>query len=152
RRSSTLFESLSKGRTENQNMKRITITAVVATFALAGVLAYAQKHEPPDPAQMVQHRVDFLTQKLGLSAEQQQQATTIFTNAMTNQKSLHDQMKTAHENLQAATQKGDNAAIDQASNALGNLMAQAMAAHAKTDAAFLQTLNPDQQAKYNQMS
>jgi Spy/CpxP family protein refolding chaperone len=132
-------------------MKRTSTIAVIAMLTLTGMLAHAQKRQPPDPAQMVQHRVDFLTQKLGLSTAQQQQATTIFTNAATNMKSLHEQMRTAHENLQAATQKNDSAGIDQASNAIGNLMAQATAARAKTDAAFYQTLNPDQQAKYNEI-
>src|SRR5262249_35885553 len=98
-----------------------------------------------------QRRVDFLTQKLGLSAAQQQQATTIFTNASTNMESLHDQMRTAHQNLKAATEKNDSAGIEQAANTIGNLMPQTTAAHAKADAAFYQTLNPDQQAKYSEM-
>src|SRR5215470_13849626 len=106
-------------------MKRTSMITVITLLTLTGMLAYAQKRQPPDPAQMVQRRVDFLTQKLGLSAAQQQQATTIFTNAATNMKSLHDQMRSAHQNLQAATQKNDSAGIDQASNAIGNLMAQA---------------------------
>lgn len=132
-------------------MKKTSITAFVAILSLAVMFAYAQKPQPPDPAQMVQHRVDFLTQKLGLSSAQQQQATTIFTNASANRKSWHDQMRTAHQNLQAATQKNDSAGIEQASNAIGNLMAQETAAHAKTEAAFYQTLTPDQQTKYNAM-
>src|SRR5262245_16139430 len=125
-------------------MKRTSITAVIALLTLTGMLADAQAHERPSPAQMIQRRVDFLTQKLGLSAAQQQQATTIFTNASTNMESLHDQMRTAHQNLKAATEKNDSAGIEQAANTIGNLMAQTTAAHAKADAAFYQTLNPDQ--------
>jgi len=114
-------------------------------------LAYAQRHQPPDPAEMVQHRVNFLTEKLGLSPAQQQQATTIFTNAATNEKPTHDQMKAAHESLQSAVTKNDSAAIDQAANSIANLMAQSISAHAKAEAAFYQTLTPDQQAKYSQL-
>src|SRR5215831_9308657 len=131
-------------------MKRTSLIAVIA-LVVTGTLAYAQKRQPPDPAQMVQHRVDFLTQKLGLSSAQQQQATTIFTNASTNAKSMHEQMRAAFQNLQAATEKNDGNAIDQAANAIGNLMAQTTAARAKTEAAFYQTLSPDQQAKYKEM-
>jgi Spy/CpxP family protein refolding chaperone len=132
-------------------MKRTSIAAVAAVFALTGMFAYAQRHQPPDPARMVQHHVEFLTDKLGLSSAQQQQATTIFTNASTNAKSLHDQMRSAHQNLEAAVQKNDSAGIEQAAGAIGNLMAQSMAAHAKAEAAFYQTLNPDQQSKYTQL-
>ncbi len=132
-------------------MKSKSCKALIALFAVAGFSAYAQQQQFPDPAQMVQHRVDFLTQKLGLSTEQQQQATTIFTNAATNAQSSHDQMKAARESLQAAVTKNDGAAIDQAANSMANLMAQLISTHAKAEAAFYQTLTPDQQAKYAQI-
>jgi Spy/CpxP family protein refolding chaperone len=132
-------------------MKRIAITSLVAFLVLAGLAAQAQKPLPPDPSQMIQHRVNFLTEKLGLSQSQQEQATTIFTNAWTAQKSLHSQMKTAHESLQAAVSKNDAAGIDQAANNIGNLTAQSISAHSKAEAAFLQTLNGQQQSTYNQM-
>jgi hypothetical protein len=131
-------------------MKTNSIKLLVAFLALAGV-AQAQRRQPPDPAQMVQHRVGFLTNKLGLSSSQQEQATTIFTNEMSAGNSLRGQMKTAHQNLSAAVQKGDNAGIDQASNTIGNLTSQMIAAHSKAEAAFVQTLNPDQQKTYSEM-
>jgi Spy/CpxP family protein refolding chaperone len=130
-----------------QNLLRTSITLLT----LAGALAYAQRHQPPDPAEMVQHRVNFLTEKLNLSSAQQQQATTIFTNAATNEKPSHDQMKAAHESLHSAITKNDSAGIDQAANSIANLMAQSISAHAKAEAAFYQTLTPDQQAKYSQL-
>jgi len=132
-------------------MKQNMFTTSITLLALAGTLGYAQRHQPPDPAQMVQHRVNFLAEKLGLSPAQQQQATTIFTNAATNEKPSHDQMKAAHESLQSAVTKNDSAAIDQAANSIANLMAQSISAHAKAEAAFYQTLTPDQQAKYSQL-
>jgi Spy/CpxP family protein refolding chaperone len=140
--------------TENNPMKKIAIPSLLA-FAFLAVLA-AQTTTPtpptsPDPSLMVQHRVDFLTQKLGLSTTQQQQATTIFTNVMTSQKSLHDQMHTAHQTLQTAISNNDAASIDQAANSIGNLTGQSVSLHAKAQAAFLQILNPQQQSTYNQM-
>jgi Spy/CpxP family protein refolding chaperone len=130
-------------------MKLLKFTALF--LALATVSAVAQRRQPPDPATMVQHRVDFLTTKLGLTPDQQQQATTIFTNSMNGMKSMHDQMRSAHQVLQAAVSKGDNTAIDQAAGTIGNLTAQTISAHAKSDAQFMQILNADQQAKYSQI-
>ena len=126
---------------------RTTLLKVVALLALTSVFAMAQRRNPPDPAQMVQHRVDFLAKQLSLSAQQQEQAASIFTEAASGAKSFHEQMRTAHQNLQAAVEKNDTAAIEQSSNTIGNLMAQMTAAHAKADAAFYQTLTPDQQTK-----
>lgn len=133
-------------------MKKNSLKVLAAFLALTGLLAYAQRqHQPPDPAQMVQHRVNFLTDKLGLSPTQQQQATNIFTSELTAGKPLHDQMKTAHESLQAAVKKNDNAGIEQAAGTIGSLTSQMISARSKADAAFYQTLTPDQQSKYAQM-
>jgi hypothetical protein len=136
---------------ENMFMKTNSIKLFVAFLALAGMAQAQRHHQPPDPAQMAQHRVSFLTTKLGLSSSQQEQATTIFTNEMSAGQSLRGQMKTAHQNLDAAIQKGDSAGIEQASNNIGNLTSQMIAAHSKAEAAFVQTLNPDQQNTYHQM-
>ncbi|HEY6308318.1 MAG TPA: periplasmic heavy metal sensor [Candidatus Angelobacter sp.] len=132
-------------------MKTNYLKLLVAVLALTGLSAYAQNHQPRDPAQMVQHRVSFLTNKLGLSPAQQEQATSIFTNEMSTGTALRGQMKTAHQNLSAAVQKGDNAGIDQASGTIGNLTSQMISAHSKAEAAFVQTLNPDQQKTYSEM-
>lgn len=130
---------------------RTTLWKAITFLAVTSVFVMAQHRMPPDPAQMVQHRVDFLTKHLALNAQQQQQATSIFTEAANGAKSFHEQMRTAHQNLQAAVEKNDTAAIEQSSNAIGNLMAQMTAAHAKADAAFYQTLAPEQQTKMKEM-
>lgn len=124
---------------------------VIVFLTLAAAAAAAQRRTPPDPAEMVQHRVDFLTKRLSLNAQQQQQATSIYTEEASNAKSLHEQMRTAHQSLQAAVEKNDAAAIEQASNTIGNLMAQMTMAHAKAEAALFQTLTPEQQSKLSQM-
>jgi Spy/CpxP family protein refolding chaperone len=130
---------------------RTSLWKVITFLTVTSVFVVAQRRTPPDPAQMVQHRVDFLTERLALNAQQQQQATSIFTEAANGAKTFHDQMRTAHQNLQAAVEKNDTAAIEQSSNAIGNLMAQMTAAHAKADAAFYQTLTPEQQTKMKDM-
>jgi Spy/CpxP family protein refolding chaperone len=124
---------------------------LAAILVLAGLSAFAQKPLPPSPAEMVQHHVDFLTKRLGLSASQQQQATTIYTNALSGQKALHDQMRSAHQALEAAVAKGDNAAIDEAAGNIGNLTGQMTSAHAKADAQFFRTLTSDQQSRFSQL-
>ena len=130
---------------------RTTLLKVVTFLALAGVFASAQRRTPPDPAEMAQHHINFLTKQLSLNAQQQQQAAAIFSNIQNDAKNTHEQMQTAHENLKAAIQKDDSAGIEQAANTIGNLAAQMTAAHAKAQAAFYQTLTPEQQTKMNEL-
>jgi Spy/CpxP family protein refolding chaperone len=130
---------------------RTTLMKVTAFLALTGIVVMAQHGNPPDPAKMAQHRIDFLTKQLSLTPQQQQQATTIFGEIANNAKATHDQMRTAHDNLKAAIQKNDTAAIEQAANTIGSLNTQMILAHAKAQAAFYQILTPDQQAKMNDL-
>lgn len=129
--------------------KKITL-AMLLLFGIATTLLIAQPG-PPDPAQRVQHHVQFLTTMLNLTTAQQTQATTIFTSAEQGQSTTFQSMKTAHEALQTAIKNNDGAAIDQAATTIGNLTAQMTAAHAKAEAAFMQILNADQQAKFSQL-
>jgi Spy/CpxP family protein refolding chaperone len=131
---------------------RTNLLKVTAILAVMSAFVAAQQRQPHDPAEMVQHHVEHLTKALSLTTQQQQQATTIFTEAQNSSKPLHDQLSTAHDNLHAAVQKNDTAAIEQISNTIGNLMAQQTMAHAKAMAAFYQTLTPEQQSKFSQMA
>jgi Spy/CpxP family protein refolding chaperone len=136
--------------------KSMTATRKIVTLVLGVVLAtgflIAQGPPgPPDPATMAQHQLKFLNTVLSLSAAQQQQALTIFTNAANSESGVHEGMRSAHEALDAAVKNNDNAGITQAATNIGNLMAQSVAAHAKANAAFYQILTPDQQAKFNQL-
>lgn len=128
------------------------LLALLAVAALSTSVVFAQHmRTPPDPATMVQHHVDHLTKALSLTPAQQQQATTMLTGLMQGQQAQHEQMKAAHDSLKAAVQKNDAAGIEQAAATIGNLTAQGIAAHAKAQAAFAQTLTPDQQAKFSSM-
>jgi Spy/CpxP family protein refolding chaperone len=130
---------------------RTTLLKVTAFLALTGIVVMAQHGNPPDPAKMAQHRIDFLTKQLSLTPQQQQQATTIFGEIANNAKATHDQMRTAHDSLKTAIQKNDTAGIEQAANTIGSLNTQMIVAHAKAQAAFYQILTPDQQAKMNDL-
>jgi Spy/CpxP family protein refolding chaperone len=129
-----------------------TITTTLLAFAFSASLLFAQgPGNPPDPATAAQRRVQFLTRLLSLTASQQQQATTIFTSAITSGSTIRTSLRTAHQSLNDAVTKNDIAGIDQQSATIGNLTAQMTSIDAKADAAFYQILTPDQQAKFTQM-
>ncbi|HMC31265.1 MAG TPA: Spy/CpxP family protein refolding chaperone [Candidatus Angelobacter sp.] len=130
---------------------RTTLLKAVAFLAVTSVFVAAQHGNPPDPAQMVQHHVDHLTKALSLTTQQQQQATTLLTQVVNSQKTVHEQMRTAHENLALAIKNNDTASIEQISNTIGNLTAQQVVTHAKAMAVFFQTLTPEQQSKFQDM-
>ncbi len=131
---------------------KLTIAFTTAILAIGALALMAQEPSgPPDPATMAQHRVQFLTNQLSLTAQQQQQALTIYTSAATYQSSMHDSMKAAHDSLRTAVKNNDANGITQASNTIGNLTAQATVAQAKADAALYAILTPDQQTKMAQM-
>jgi len=103
------------------------------------------------PANRVQHRVSFLTTLLTLTPAQQQQATTIFTNAATANTAVYANLKTARQNLWTAVQNDDTSSITSITNSIGTLTAQLSANNAQADAAFYKTLTADQQAKLTQL-
>jgi hypothetical protein len=81
---------------------------------------------------------------LGLTASQQQQATTMFTAAVTARAAIRSNMKAARQGLTTAIVNNDSAGINQASIALGSRTAQLTAAGAFANAAFYQILTTDQ--------
>src|ERR1035438_9708877 len=140
---------------QSKNMpKSLTNFCLAAAFTAALVSAQTAgsgTHTPPTPAQMAQHRVQFLTTLLSLTADQQTQATTIFTNAATANATIHTSLKTAHTSLQTAIQNNDTATIDQTATAIGNLEGQSTATQAKADAAFYSILTADQKTKLGEL-
>lgn len=88
-----------------------------------------------------------LTTLLSLTQSQQQQATTIFTTAVTAQAVIRTNMKAARQSLTTAIMNNDSVGIGQASVAIGSLTAQLTAAGANANATFYQILTTDQQNK-----
>jgi Spy/CpxP family protein refolding chaperone len=128
-------------------MKKVTLT-ILLVFASAISLVIAQTQPPrPDPAMRAQHRVKMLTTLLTLTVVQQQQATSIFTEAGNAETALHDQLRTAHQNLRAAIKSNNASTIDQIASTIGNLTGQMTSIQAKSQMAFYQILTPDQQQK-----
>lgn len=129
------------------------VFAVPATFAQAASAdaATAPESGGPNPAKMIQHRVQTMTTVLSLTSAQQTQVTTILTNSAAAESGFHTSMRAAHTSLKAAIQSNDAASIEQISNQIGTLTAQSTAARAKTEAAIYQVLNAEQQSKASQL-
>lgn len=99
----------------------------------------------------MKHQVKTLTTLLNLTSAQQQQATTIYTNAAKAQQAAIESDKEAHDTLQAAIKSNDSASIDQVASVIALYTAQITSIKAKADAAFYQTLTSDQQAKLSDL-
>jgi Spy/CpxP family protein refolding chaperone len=136
-------------------MKGVTSFLLVSAFS-AGVL-FAQgpgssggTRNPPNPANMVQRKVQRLSRALELTPDQQTQATTIFTNAANTESTVFGSLKTERDNLKTAVQNNDLNTINQVANQIGNLTAQLTTAEATAEAQFYHILTPDQQSKLSQ--
>ena len=123
----------------------MSLAAIVAGLLVTQAVA---QDGPPDPAQMVQMRVDRMNESLKLSKAQQKQITAIYMDAQTANQSVMGGMRTANESLVAAIKSNDTNAMSQAANTVGTLTAQVTVNNAKAEAAVYAALTPDQQAKY----
>ncbi len=149
-------------------MKKAIITAAIgcvmavpATFALtnaqtsnsaAPVTPNARHEHRMNVAQRVEFRVRHLTRMLGLSTSQQQQATTIFTNAANSNQPVMADMHTARQNLANAVKTNDSAsAIKQYAASIGNDTSTLVATNATANEQFFQILTPEQQSTMQQM-
>jgi Spy/CpxP family protein refolding chaperone len=126
---------------------------LVLTLAIAiAIPAMAQTPpKPPTAAEIAKRQVKTLTTLLNLTSAQQQQATTIYTNAAQAQQSVIESDKEAHDTLHAAIKNNDSATIDQVASVIAQNTAQVTSIKAKADAAFYQILTSDQQAKLSDL-
>jgi Spy/CpxP family protein refolding chaperone len=130
-------------------LKKTTIHLLSLAAITAGLsLTQAIAQDRPDPAQMVQMRVDRMNDDLKLSKAQQKQITGIYMDAQTANQSVMGNMRTAQEALVAAIKSNDANAMTQAANTMGSLTAQVTVNNAKAEAAVYAALTPDQQAKF----
>jgi Spy/CpxP family protein refolding chaperone len=136
-------------RTWMKSIRLVTVATLAAALAGAQMPRAGGGGTPPDPATLVQMRVNMLATLLSLTDAQKTQATTIFTNAETAAQAVMSSLQTSQESLAAAVKANNTAAIDQAAGTIGTLQGQLTAIHAKGDAAFYAILTADQQAKYD---
>jgi len=102
-------------------MKRLTHSVLLAAFLTAGSLALvsAQDAPPPPPPgegghgphDGVAHRVDFLADKLSLTADQKTQLTEIFTKEEEREKKIHEETKAKVDSVLTPDQKATLAAL-----------------------------------------
>jgi Spy/CpxP family protein refolding chaperone len=92
-----------------------------------------------------------LGKQLALSAEQQAQATTIFTTEQNALAALRSNLQTAQKTLQTAITSNDSATIGAQSTEIGSLTGQRVLAQSTASAAFYAILTPEQQGKYKAM-
>jgi Spy/CpxP family protein refolding chaperone len=129
------------------------IKSFLLTVACVAVsTAFAQgPHTPPSPTDRATHHVKMLTTLLSLTSAQQQQATTIYTNAAKAELSIREAEKGTRENLRTAVKNNDAATIDQIASSMAQSTAQLTSTRAKADAAFYQILTSEQQAKFAEL-
>jgi hypothetical protein len=100
-------------------------------------------------ADAIARRVEFLTALLTLTTAQQQQATTIFTNASAAVTAVRTNLDAARTSLRAAVQANNTAQIDALSTQIGTFTGQITAAENKAEAAFYALLTADQRTRYD---
>ena len=87
---------------------------------------------------------------LDLTTDQQQQATTIFNDAVMTTDGIRSSLKTARLSLADAVKNGNRGLIEQIAAMIGSLQAQRTAIGANAKAAFFQTLTFEQRSKLTQ--
>jgi len=128
-----------------------TMMAQPRAFGVSGSGGSPDGTQTTDPATLAAREVTFLTHLLTLSADQQTQATTIFTASITAVEALQTQITTANTALVAAIKANDTAGITTQSTTLGSLHGQIIATEAKADAAFYLLLTSDQKTKLDSL-
>jgi Spy/CpxP family protein refolding chaperone len=120
----------------------------LTSLFLLSVAAFAQgPGTGPNPADLVSR----LTKLLDLTASQQTQATTIFTNELTAIAPIQTEVMTAHTSLTAAVKSNSTTTIDTLSAQLGTYNGQITDIQSKAQAAFYAILTASQQTKYDAM-
>lgn len=122
-------------------------TPHVSTKALVKHSGSKAAYKIPKSVAKQTRYVNSLTALLSLTSSQQSTAAAIYANAATTQSSVKTSLKAARKALQAAVKTNDSGAISQTSTALGVLTGQHIANGAAANAAIVQLLTPEQQAR-----
>lgn len=128
-------------------MNRILSSILAAaTLCIPGAVAQPGPPHPGGP-----RHIDGLAKRLSLTEAQKEKATALYDTAGKSSETLHAGIRQAHEALRTAVRKNDTVGIDRAALQIGTLTAQQMSIQSKADAAFRQSLAPDQQEKLDAM-
>jgi len=132
---------------------------IIAASALSAALMFAQGPRgprgnggtPPDPAQMVEMRVNMLAKRLNLTDAQKTQATKIYTDAASAATNARTSIQDTQSKLTDAIKANSTSTIDSLAVTIGQLQGQITAINAKAEAAFYAILTADQKANYKPM-
>jgi Spy/CpxP family protein refolding chaperone len=124
----------------------------LAVAALSAISALAQgsgtQRQQPTPEQMVERRVERLTTLLNLTASQQTQLKTIFTEEATAQTALRPQREAAQTELKDSVENNlPEPQIERVAQQVGTVHGQMVAIQAKAQAKFLNALTKEQRDK-----
>lgn len=123
----------------------------VSRKALTAHSGAKSTYKIPKSSSRLKKYLNGLSALLSLTPAQQQQATAIFTDAVSTQASIRSSLKSVRSTLSAAVMINDASGISQASASLAALMGQKYSNGALANAAVFQMLTPDQQSKLAQL-
>ncbi len=119
-----------------------------STLLLLAASAFAQgpgPGGPPNPARQIAR----LTTLLNLTAAQQTQATTIFTNEQSTLAPIQAEVRAARTGLTTAIKSNQTATIDSLAAQPGSYSGQITSIQSKAQAAFYAILTATQQTQYD---
>lgn len=136
--------------------------ALVATFAAGTTFAQtptpeskpgAANTQPGGRGVMREHwDLDRMSQALGLTDSQKQQAQTIFQNARQAAEPIRQELKQNREKVTAAAKLSNNdTEIQKLAAEQGRLLGKLIAIHIEASAKFYQLLTPEQRVKADEM-
>jgi Spy/CpxP family protein refolding chaperone len=124
------------------------ILTLGATCALAVGLTFAQGPGGPPPGGG-HGRMEMMTNRLNLTADQQTQVKAIFDQERLASEPLRAQLNSLHTSVEAAVKANDAAQITQLSHTLGGLMGQMEAIRLQAQAKVYALLTPAQQQLFS---
>ena len=150
------------------NIKRLFLTtsftsAVLASTMVIGTSAYASpnggkncgakhgggKHAGKPTAEMMQKRLDKMSENLGLNADQQQQVQALFESKEGNREAQRAERKALHEQMRQLDPRASDydAKLAEVANTKAALSRQRTVAKGEMRKQMAQILTPEQQAK-----
>jgi len=133
------------------NSTRTRVLLIAGAVLLVVVAALAQgMHRHGDG---FEHMLGFYSDALDLTSAQQDQIKGIWAKEKPAMKSLHEQMKDFHTQMNQLTESGtfDEAKVRALATQQSQTMVEAAVQHARIKSEMLQVLTPDQKAKYQKI-
>jgi len=127
---------------------RISRFALALALSLTASLAVAQQAQTRQSNGQGEQRFEqHLTQRLGLSADQQSRLHTALVESRTLSQGMNQQMRTLQTSLHAAIKAGDEGQIDTITRDIAGVHQQQTAITAKATAKIYSTLTAEQKTK-----